>query len=79
MDRGRCITRLENMASQNVYLRDALKAVAVGSLPVALYYLFPLVYPTVGPGEPPVVRPRIPVIGHVIGMFREWTGMFDRL
>jgi hypothetical protein len=35
--------------------------------------------PTVDAREPPLVPPRIPVIGHIISMIREKAGFYTRL
>lgn len=35
--------------------------------------------PEMDPREPPLYKPRIPVIGHIIGIMTEHTAMFKRL
>ena len=52
---------------------------ALAALPLALYLLKRVLFPTVGPREPPVLRPTVPFIGHVVSMIREKTSLFDRL
>jgi hypothetical protein len=48
-----------------------------GSLLVLLYWrLFVL---RLDPREPPVLRPRLPVIGHILGMLRESHGYWPKL
>lgn len=38
-----------------------------------------VLYPTHDPREPPVLRPRIPLIGHAISIAREGGGYYERL
>lgn len=52
---------------------------ALAVLPVALFLLKRVLFPTVSPREPPVLRPAIPFVGHVVSLIREKTGLFDRL
>lgn len=52
---------------------------AIAALPLALILLKRVVFPSVGPREPPVLRPTIPFFGHVISLIREKTAMYDRL
>ena len=52
---------------------------ALAAFPVALYLLKRVLLPSVKPGEPPILRPTIPFMGHIISLIREKTDMFDRL
>lgn len=52
---------------------------ALAALPVALYLLKRVLLPAVSAREPPVLRPAIPFVGHVVSLIREKTSMFDRL
>ena len=62
-------------------LRDMSPGVltALCALPLALFLVKRVLYPTVTAREPPVLRPAIPFVGHVVSLIREKTGMFDRL
>lgn len=51
----------------------------IAALPLVLYLLNRIVFPSVDAREPPVLRPKIPFFGHIISLFREQTNMFDRL
>lgn len=42
--------------------------IVIGAV-VALYLLNVLATPRVYPGEPPLIKPTIPLIGHIIGLF----------
>jgi hypothetical protein len=53
--------------------------VAIAALPLILYLVNRVVFPTVDPREPPILRPKIPFFGHIISLIREQTNMFDRL
>lgn len=44
--------------------------VAVAAVLASLLLLFAFSSPRVGPGEPPVVKPLIPLVGHIIGIMR---------
>lgn len=35
--------------------------------------------PEMDPREPPLLKPKIPVIGHIIGLVREHTAFYTRL
>lgn len=41
--------------------------------------LLALVNPRVGPREPPLLKPRIPFIGHMIGLLRHQAGYYSML
>lgn len=51
----------------------------LAAAPVALYALKRVLYPTVDPREPPIIRPTIPFVGHVVSLIREKTNIFERL
>ena len=51
----------------------------LAAVPFAFYLLKRVIFPSVSPREPPVLRPTIPFFGHVVSMIREKTGIFDRL
>ena len=51
----------------------------LATLLITLYALKRVLYPAVDPREPPVLRPTIPFVGHVISLIREKTNIFDRL
>lgn len=51
----------------------------LAALPLALFLLKRVFLPTVSAREPPVLRPTIPFVGHIISLIREKTGLFDRL
>ncbi|KAM0273895.1 hypothetical protein ACHAQH_008157 [Verticillium albo-atrum] len=59
---------------------SALTTVAVVILAlVLLVFLKHLVFPTFDAREPPVLRPRMPVIGHIVSMLREKANWHARL
>lgn len=47
--------------------------------PILLFSLKKIFYPTVDPREPPIVRPTIPFVGHIISMIRERASWYKRL
>ncbi|KAI8651201.1 hypothetical protein NCS55_01363700 [Fusarium keratoplasticum] len=48
-------------------------------IPLLFVGLKKLLYPTFDPREPPVLRPRIPFIGHIVGMIRERSSWYIRI
>ncbi|PKS08401.1 hypothetical protein jhhlp_005345 [Lomentospora prolificans] len=54
-------------------------AAAIAALPIAAYLINRLLFPTIDPREPPILRPTIPFIGHILSLIREQNHMFDRL
>jgi hypothetical protein len=49
------------------------------ALVAALVLLGRLLAPKIGPSEPPILKPRIPFVGHIIGMMREKNSFYQRL
>lgn len=49
------------------------------ALPVLFVLLKRLLFPTFDPREPPVLRPRVPFIGHVIALVSERSSWYRRL
>lgn len=49
------------------------------AVPLVLYLVKIVVFPTVDPREPPVLRPKLPFIGHLVSLAREKNSMYDRL
>ncbi|KAI3551163.1 prostacyclin synthase [Colletotrichum costaricense] len=45
----------------------------------AFLLLKKLMFPNFDPREPPVLRPRLPVFGHIISLIRESGGFYARL
>lgn len=37
------------------------------------------VSPSLDPLEPPLLKPRVPLVGHIISMFQEGSGFYTRL
>lgn len=64
------------MVLENTPLLAATVAVIVA---VATVLVQKWLSPTVDAREPPLVPPRIPVIGHIISMIREKAGFYTRL
>lgn len=56
-----------------------LAAIAAVILAVATVLVQKWLSPAVDAREPPLVPPRIPVIGHIVSMIREKTGFYTRL
>ncbi|KAI5460810.1 cytochrome P450 [Mariannaea sp. PMI_226] len=56
----------------------ALTLLAIASLPIA-HFLKKLLWPTFDAREPPIIRPRIPAIGHLIALATEKSGFYRRL
>ena len=53
-------------------------ALSLAILPL-LIFLLKFIFPSFDLREPPVLRPKIPVFGHVISMIREGTSWYRRL
>lgn len=53
--------------------------VALASLPLILFLLERLLFPQHDPRGPPLLRPKIPLIGHVISILWEGTDYYARL
>lgn len=73
---GSSILQWSNHAWQ--YAPGGFTLLAIAVIPL-LFLLQRLVFPKFDPREPPVLRPKIPVIGHLISMARERTGLYRRL
>ena len=58
-------------------MRTAIAAVA--AVVVVLCLAKHLVVRSPDSREPPILRPRVPFIGHIISMIREGSEMFDRI
>ncbi len=56
-----------------------LAVLAGAVLPLLLFLLKPVLFPTFDPREPPVLRPGIPFFGHLISMIREQGNFLNRL
>jgi hypothetical protein len=48
-------------------------------LPLVIFQLKRVLYPTLDPREPPLLRPKIPIIGHAFAIVWEGGGYFQRL
>ncbi|KAK1448726.1 prostacyclin synthase [Colletotrichum paranaense] len=53
--------------------------VTAALLLVPAFLLKKLMFPNFDPREPPVLRPRLPVFGHIISLIRESGGFYARL
>ncbi|KAK1462939.1 prostacyclin synthase [Colletotrichum cuscutae] len=53
--------------------------VTAALLLVPAFVLKKLMFPNFDPREPPVLRPRLPVFGHIISLIRESGGFYARL
>jgi hypothetical protein len=51
----------------------------IAAMPLIVYLLNKIIFPTVDPREPPVLRPKVPFIGHIVSLLSEKTRFFDRL
>ncbi|KAK0718613.1 hypothetical protein B0T26DRAFT_752517 [Lasiosphaeria miniovina] len=51
----------------------------VGGTVVLLVSLLLNISPAQDPAEPPLIKPRMPVIGHFWGLFRGYAAYFTRL
>jgi hypothetical protein len=51
----------------------------LAALPLALFWLNRVLYPALGPREPPLLRPKIPYVGRAISIFREGGNYYGRL
>lgn len=60
----------------NVSLPNAWAIVTLTGL---LFILSRYVSPSVESLEPPLLRPRVPLVGHIISMFSEGGGFYVRL
>lgn len=49
------------------------------ALPLALFFLKRVLYPTYDSREPPALWPKIPFIGHVISIAWESGGYYERI
>lgn len=49
------------------------------ALPALLLLLSRYVAPTVDENEPPLLKPRIPFIGHIVSMFRDGSNLYVNL
>lgn len=65
---GHSIGLLDN----NLYGRGSA-TVAIILITIILFVLTRLISPTLDPKEPPLLKSRIPVIGHIIGIIRLQT------
>ncbi|KAL2016806.1 hypothetical protein VTK56DRAFT_2975 [Thermocarpiscus australiensis] len=53
---------------------------AVAAVAATVFYLLSrFLTPPHNPKEPPLIRPKIPLIGHVIGLLRHGTGYYSRI
>ncbi|KAL0765536.1 hypothetical protein CaCOL14_011760 [Colletotrichum acutatum] len=57
----------------------SVMVVTAALLLVPAFMLKKLMFPTFDPREPPVLRPRLPVFGHIISFIRESGGFYARL
>jgi hypothetical protein len=57
----------------------ALAIASIAAIPLAAYLLSHILPPRVHRHEPPILRPVIPIVGHIISLIREQNKMFDRL
>jgi hypothetical protein len=58
----------ENLASPTLLL--------VAGVPVLLYLIIEFLRPKLDSQEPPLVRPKIPLIGHVIGLIQHGNSYY---
>ena len=49
------------------------------ALPLVVFLLNRLLFPTVDPREPPILRPKVPVFGHIYSLMRETGAYYSRL
>ncbi|GAB1320360.1 hypothetical protein MFIFM68171_10570 [Madurella fahalii] len=66
-------------SSQLIELSPYTVVLVVAVLPAVLILVRQLLYPTVDPREPPVLRPKIPFLGHAISIARDAGGYYARL
>ena len=59
--------------------RNGVAVLAIAVLPVLVVLLKRLLFPTFDAREPPVLRPRIPVVGHLIAMARQKSSFYRHL
>lgn len=64
------------MLLESLSLSTAGLAVALTGL---LYLLKACLFPTMDPLEPPLLKPRVPIFGHIISMMTEKAGFYTRL
>lgn len=73
------------MAKRETLVKMAMESLAIvtASLVVGLTVLLVLLDCILSPSmhtlEPPVLKPRVPFIGHAITMFREKAGFYSRV
>jgi len=65
---GRSIDLLDN----NLYGRGSA-TIAVILITMILFVLTRLISPTLDPKEPPLLKSKIPIVGHIIGIIRLQT------
>lgn len=53
--------------------------IVIAALPIVLLLLKKTLYPTFDPREPPVFRPRVPFVGHLVSMILEGGSFYQRL
>jgi hypothetical protein len=51
----------------------------VAGLTGAIVVAVRLASPGVDPSEPPLLKPRVPILGHLVAMMREKAGFYRRL
>ena len=64
------------MLLESLSLSTAGLAVALTGL---LYLLKACLFPNMDPLEPPLLKPRVPIFGHIISMMTEKAGFYTRL
>jgi hypothetical protein len=58
---------------------DPATAAAAAAVPVVVYLVYRVLFPSIDPREPPVLPPAIPFLGHILSLMREQNNMFHRL
>ncbi|CAM1505894.1 Fc.00g115310.m01.CDS01 [Cosmosporella sp. VM-42] len=67
------------MLSQDENWASPLVLAILLVLPLLLFFLKKLLFPTVDVREPPVLRPSLPFFGHIISMVKERSSWYKRL
>lgn len=71
-------TKVRAFLADSEVLHHGTSLIWVGIATVVLL-LWRLVSPSLDPREPPLLKPKIPIIGHLVGLVGEQTHFFKRL
>ena len=58
---------------------SSIAVLVIAALPIVLVLMKKLLYPTYDPREPPVLRPKVPFIGHLVSLIKESNSFYIRL